>query len=50
MRIRYRDHWFYISDADLNSKATFSLLTYLLSLQSAGHQGMSALLSVPVGN
>lgn len=50
VRIRYRDHWFYISDADLNSKATFSLLTYLLSLQSAGHQGMSALLSVPVGN
>ena len=50
VRIRYRDHWFYIDDADLNSKATFNLLTYLLSLQSAGQEGISALLTVPVGN
>ena len=50
VRIRYRDHWFYINDSDLNSKATFNLLTYLLSLQSAGHEGISALLTVPVGN
>ena len=50
VRIRYRNHWFYINDADLNSKATFNLLTYLLSLQSAGHEGISAMLTVPVGN
>lgn len=49
VRIRYRDHWFYIADADLNSKATFNLLTYLLSLQSAGPQGIDAMLTVPVG-
>ena len=49
VRIRYRDHWFYIADADLNSKATFNLLTYLLSLQSAGRQGIDAMLTVPVG-
>ncbi len=50
VRIRYRNHWYYIDDADLNSKATFNLLTYLLSLQSAGNEGISALLTVPVGN
>lgn len=48
-RIRYRGHWFYIDDADLNSKATFNLLTYLLSLQSAGSEGIDAMLTVPVG-
>ena len=48
-RIRYRSHWFYIDDADLNSKATFNLLTYLLSLQSAGGEGIDAMLTVPVG-
>ena len=49
VRIRYRAHWFYIADADLNSKATFNLLTYLLSLQSAGQEGLDAMLTVPVG-
>ena len=49
VRIRYRDHWFYIEDSDLNSKATFNLLTYLLSLQSAGRDGIDAMLTVPVG-
>lgn len=47
--IRYRNTWFYINDADLNSKATFNLLTYLLSLQSAGQEGIDAMLTVPVG-
>lgn len=49
VRIRYRDHWFYIEDSDLNTKATFNLLTYLLSLQSAGREGIGAMLTVPVG-
>lgn len=49
VRIRYRDHWFFIDDADLNSKATFNLFTYLLSLQSAGQEGIDAMLTVPVG-
>ena len=49
VRIRYRGHWFYIDDADLNSKATFNLLTFLLSLQSAGSEGIDAMLTVPVG-
>lgn len=49
VRIRYRNRWFYIDDADLNSKATFNLLNYLYSLQAAGAEGASPLLTVPVG-
>lgn len=48
VRIHYRDHWYYIDDSDLQSKATFSLLTYLFSLQAAGAPGSSPLLTVPV--
>jgi hypothetical protein len=29
VRVLYRGHWFYIADADLNTKTTFSLLTHL---------------------
>jgi hypothetical protein len=48
VRIRYRGRWFYIDDADLNSKATFNLLNYLHALQAAGAKGSSPLLTVPV--
>lgn len=47
--IRYRDHWFYIEDSDLNGKTTFNLLSYLFSLQAASGQGASPLLTVPAG-
>lgn len=47
--IRYRDHKFFIDNSDLSSKAAFNLLTYLLSLQSAGQEGIDAVLTVPVG-
>lgn len=47
-RIRYRNHWYSIEDSDLQSKATFSLLTYLFSLQAAGTPEGSPLLTVPV--
>lgn len=50
VRIRYRNRWFYIADSDLNSKATFNLLTYLYNLQAAGAEGASPLLTVGVGN
>ena len=48
VRIRYRNHWYYIDDSDLQSKSTFSLLTYLFSLQAARAPGGSPLLTVPV--
>jgi hypothetical protein len=39
VKVRYRDHWFYIDDTDLNSKTTFTLLSYLFSLK-AGSQNL----------
>lgn len=32
--VRYRKHWYYIADNDLESKATFVLLTQLIALHS----------------
>lgn len=49
-RVRYRDHWFFIDDADLESKATFNVMSYLFALQAAGEGGASPLLTLGVGN
>ena len=49
VRIQYRGRWFYIGDADLSSKTTFSLLNYIYSLQAVGEEGASPLLTVGVG-
>jgi hypothetical protein len=48
VRVFYRDHWFYIADSDLNTKTTFSLLTYLFNLKAAGKGGQEPLLSYPI--
>ena len=32
VKVRYRGHWFYIADDDLDSKSTFSMLTLVLAL------------------
>ena len=48
-QVRYRGHWFYIDDADLESKTTFGLLSNLFSLQSAQSHAASPLLTVPAG-
>ena len=37
--VQHRGWWFYIADDDQNSKATFSLLNILFSLQSASEKG-----------
>ena len=47
--VRHRGWWFYIADDDQSSKATFSLLNILFSLQSATGKGKSPLLTLPVG-
>jgi hypothetical protein len=47
--IRYRGSWFYIDDTDLESKATFALLTQLLALQSGKVQGVIPMLSLSLG-
>ncbi len=49
VRIYYRGQWFYIDDADLNSKTTFGLLSYLFSLQSGSRQTITPALTLPLG-
>lgn len=49
VRVAYRDHWFYISDADLSSKSTFSLLAQLFALQAGSGEGLRPVLTIPVG-
>ena len=46
---RYRDSWFYISDSDLNSKSTFSLLSQLFALQAGNVQTTTPVLTIPLG-
>lgn len=45
--VRYRDHWFYIDDGDLQTKTTFLLLNYLLALQSAAAANGAPMLTLP---
>ncbi len=47
--IRYRGAWFYISDSDIDSKTTFSLLSQLLALQSGKVKTSIPLITIPVG-
>ncbi len=47
--VPYLEHWFYIADDDPNSKATFTLLNVLFSLQSASGHGKTPVLTLPVG-
>ena len=47
--VRYRDHWFWVDDTDLDAKSTFGLLSTLFSLQSAQSRAAGPLLTVPAG-
>jgi len=47
--VRYRGHWYYIDDADLSSKSTFSLLSQLFTLQAGSGGGQQPVLTIPVG-
>lgn len=47
--VKHRGTWFYIDDADLSSKSTFSLLAQIFSLQAGGGTGGGLLLTLPVG-
>ena len=48
--VRYRGSWFYIDDADLDSKSTFSMLAQLYALQAGGARGVTPVLTLPVGD
>lgn len=47
--IPYRGGWFYIEDSDLNSKATFGLLTYLFYLQAGDIESFGPTLTLAIG-
>jgi hypothetical protein len=47
--VRYRSHWFYIDDADLMAKSTFSLLAQLFDLQAGKTERMLPILTLPIG-
>ena len=48
--VRYRGHWFYIDDTDLDSKSTFAFLSQLFALQAGSAESVSPVLTLPVGN
>ena len=48
--VRYRGHWFYLSDDDLNSKSTFAFLASLFNLQAGDRTAAGPLLTLPVSN
>ncbi|MHC4444699.1 MAG: hypothetical protein ACYTA5_19045, partial [Planctomycetota bacterium] len=47
--IRYKDHWFYINEADLQSKATFALLMQMFELQAGKEATVAPVLTLPIG-
>ncbi|MCC5878044.1 MAG: hypothetical protein JJU11_17640 [Candidatus Sumerlaeia bacterium] len=50
LAVPYRGVWFYLDDADLDSKSTFVLLQQLFALQSVNVRGMMPILTIPVSN
>jgi hypothetical protein len=48
--VRYRDHWFYIAEDDLDSRTTMVLLLQLFALQAGGADVQAPVLTLPLGN
>ncbi len=49
-RTYYRGHWFYIDDADLESKSTLTLLSQIFSIQSGAASSFAPVLTLPTGD
>ena len=49
VKVFYRDSWFYIADADQDSKTTFALLSMLITLKSGDTSGLMPLITIPSG-
>ncbi|MBX6423822.1 hypothetical protein [Thermosulfurimonas sp. F29] len=50
LAVHYRGRWFYLSDTDPSTKATFVLLQQLFALEASKGKGLSPLLTLPVGS
>lgn len=48
LRIRYRNHWFYIEDNDLRSREAFALLNALFAVTAGTVPGANPILTLPV--
>jgi len=48
LAVPYRGYWFYIADNDLDSKASFMLMSQLFSLSAGSVKGSSPMLTIPV--
>lgn len=46
--IPYRDHWFYLDDADLETKSTFMLMSQIFRLQAGSIPTAAPVLTIPV--
>lgn len=47
VKVQYRDHWFWIDDADIEAKGTYTLLTQLFSLQAATGKIQPPVITIP---
>jgi len=47
--VQYKGHWFYVDEADQDSKSTFSLLVELSRLELSGKTGPGPQLTLPIG-
>ena len=47
--VRFRDHWYYIDEADITSKRALSLIIVLLRLQAPTPSGAAPILTLPTG-
>lgn len=47
LKVKYRDHWFWIDDTDIESKGTYTLLAQLFSLQAATSRIAAPVLTIP---
>ena len=48
--VQYKGYWFYIDDADQETKSTFSLLMELARMELAGGSSTGPVLTLPVGS